>query len=157
MAKDLRWAFHNRLTSTITWSILGDMVYFNVLGQHFLVLGSLQRTTDLFENRSLNYSDRMRLPMLVELCVLDSFTSQPFKLFLFVPEWGGISPSLFCHTAQHGRNTGAHFESFSITMRCPNTNLFKSERSTRFCVDYLTHLAISSATFDSKRHAYAFF
>ena len=55
------------------------MVYFNVLGQHFLVLGSLQRTTDLFENRSLNYSDRMRLPMLVELCVLDSFTSHPFK------------------------------------------------------------------------------
>ena len=61
--------------------ILGDMMYFNVLGQPFLVLGSLQRTTDLFEKRSSNYSDRMRLPMLVELCVLYSFTSQPFKLF----------------------------------------------------------------------------
>ena len=55
---------------------IGDMVYFNVLGQHFLILSSLQRTTDLFEKRSLNYSDRMRLPMLLELCVLYSFASQ---------------------------------------------------------------------------------
>ena len=49
------------------------MIYFNVLGQHFLILGSYERTTDLFEKRSSNYSDRMRLPMLVELYVLDSF------------------------------------------------------------------------------------
>ena len=45
----------------------GDMIYFNVLGQHFLILSSLKRTTDLFEKRSSNYSDRPRLPMLVEL------------------------------------------------------------------------------------------
>ena len=102
-----------------TWTgHLGDMVYFNVLGQDFLILGSLQRTTDLFEKRSSNYSDRMRLPMLVELCVLYSFASQLFKLFLFIPEWSGISPSLFFHMVQHGRNTGAHFKSFSTTMRC---------------------------------------
>ena len=119
-----------------TWTgHLGDMVYFNVLGQDFLILGSLQRTTDLFEKRSLNYSDRMRLPMMVELCVLHSFTSELFKLFLPVPEWSGILPSLFFHTVQHGRNTGVHFKSFSTTMRCSNTNLFKSERSTLFCVD----------------------
>ena len=47
----------------------GDMIYFNVLGQNFLILCSLERTTDLFEKRSSNYSDRMRLPMLVELYV----------------------------------------------------------------------------------------
>ena len=51
----------------------GDMIYFNVLGQHFLVLGSLRRTNDLFEKRSSNYSDRMRMPMVMELYVLDSF------------------------------------------------------------------------------------
>ena len=48
-------------------------MYFNVLGKHFLVLGSLERTSDLFDKRSANYSDRMRLPMLGELYVLDSF------------------------------------------------------------------------------------
>ncbi|KAF8815532.1 cytochrome P450 [Phlegmacium glaucopus] len=49
----------------------GDMVYFNVLGQHFLVLGSKERTTDLFEKRSSNYSDRLRSPMLVDLMKSD--------------------------------------------------------------------------------------
>ena len=90
MAKDLRYyVFCNRLASTRMNNLafyIGDMVYFNVLGQDFLILGSLQRTTDLFEKRSLNYSDRMRLPMLVELCVLYFFASELFKLFLPVPE-----------------------------------------------------------------------
>ena len=45
------------------------MVYFKVLGQHFVILSSLERTTDLFEKRSSNYSDRPRLPMLVELYI----------------------------------------------------------------------------------------
>jgi hypothetical protein len=49
--------------------VLGDMIYLNVLGQHFLILGSLQRITDLLEKRSSNYSDRMRMPMAVELYV----------------------------------------------------------------------------------------
>ena len=48
------------------------MIYFNVLGQHYLILCSLERTADLLEKRSSNYSDRMRLPMLVELYVSDS-------------------------------------------------------------------------------------
>ena len=63
----------------------------NVLGQHFLILASLQRTTDLFEKRSLNYSDRTRLPVMVELCVLDSFTlTTTFQTFfnLFQNEVG---------------------------------------------------------------------
>ena len=51
---------------------IGDMIYFNVLGHNFLILGSFERTTDLFEKRSSNYSDRMRLPMMVELYVSDS-------------------------------------------------------------------------------------
>ena len=48
---------------------LGDMIYFKVLGHHFLILSSFERTTDLLEKRSSNYSDRMRLPMLLELYV----------------------------------------------------------------------------------------
>lgn len=44
----------------------GDMVYFEVLGQPFLVLGSLRRTGDLFDKRSSKYSDRPPTPMTVE-------------------------------------------------------------------------------------------
>jgi hypothetical protein len=53
------------------------MIYFNVLGQHFLILGSFERTTDVFEKRSSNYSDRMRLPMMVDLYVSDSLNLRP--------------------------------------------------------------------------------
>ncbi|KXN92110.1 O-methylsterigmatocystin oxidoreductase [Leucoagaricus sp. SymC.cos] len=45
----------------------GDMVYFEVMGQPFLILGSLKRTTELFDKRSNKYSDRPRFPMLVEM------------------------------------------------------------------------------------------
>ncbi|KAH9487255.1 Cytochrome P450 monooxygenase COX2 [Psilocybe cubensis] len=45
----------------------GDMIYIEVLGQSLLILGSLQRATDLLDKRSSNYSDRMRMPMVLEL------------------------------------------------------------------------------------------
>ena len=51
---------------------IGDMVYFHVLGRDFLVLGSLERTTDLLEKRSSNYSDRPPLPMVLGLYVSHS-------------------------------------------------------------------------------------
>lgn len=43
------------------------MIYFEVLGQRFLVLNTLERVQDLLEKRSFNYSDRMRMPMVLEL------------------------------------------------------------------------------------------
>ena len=39
---------------------VGDMIYFKVLGQHFLILCSLEQTTDLSEKRSSNYSTTMK-------------------------------------------------------------------------------------------------
>ena len=48
---------------------LGDMIYFKVFGQGFLVLGSVKRVYDIFERRSSNYSDRPRLVMLNEMFV----------------------------------------------------------------------------------------
>jgi hypothetical protein len=45
------------------------MIYFKVLGQGFLILGSMERAYDLFERRSSNYSDRPRTVMLSELFV----------------------------------------------------------------------------------------
>ena len=41
-----------------------------------------------------------------------------FQTCFVIPEWSGISPSLFFHMVQHGRNTGVHFKSFFTTMRC---------------------------------------
>uniref|UniRef100_A0A8H8CHB6 O-methylsterigmatocystin oxidoreductase n=1 Tax=Psilocybe cubensis TaxID=181762 RepID=A0A8H8CHB6_PSICU len=45
----------------------GDMIYMEVLGQPILILGSLERANDLLDKRSSNYSDRVRMPMVVEL------------------------------------------------------------------------------------------
>ncbi|XP_006457143.1 hypothetical protein AGABI2DRAFT_195996 [Agaricus bisporus var. bisporus H97] len=49
------------------FKIYGDMVYFKVFGQGFLILGSHERISDIFERRSSNYSDRPRLVMLNEM------------------------------------------------------------------------------------------
>ena len=62
--------------------ISGDMIYLNVLGQHIIILSSLEVIGDLFEKRSLNYSDRKQLIMMNELCVSHSFH---FKEFVKIP------------------------------------------------------------------------
>jgi len=43
------------------------MFYFEALGQKYLVLNSFKTANDLFEKRSSNYSDRVEMPMLVDL------------------------------------------------------------------------------------------
>ena len=68
----------------------------------------------------------------------------------FVSEWDGISTSAFCPTTCGGEDTGNHFISISTLTRCPNTGLFKDERSMLFYVDCLTHPTSFSTTFDSK-------
>ncbi|PPR01466.1 hypothetical protein CVT24_001870 [Panaeolus cyanescens] len=62
MPKGKPWLEYHEWSKTY-----GDMIYFEVLGQPFLVLGSLERANDIFEKRSSNYSDRMRMPMINEL------------------------------------------------------------------------------------------
>ncbi|EDR09884.1 uncharacterized protein LACBIDRAFT_189858 [Laccaria bicolor S238N-H82] len=44
----------------------GDIIYFEILGQPFMILGSLKRTNDIFDKRSSNYSDR-KLSSMLEL------------------------------------------------------------------------------------------
>ncbi|KXN81909.1 O-methylsterigmatocystin oxidoreductase [Leucoagaricus sp. SymC.cos] len=63
----------------------GDMVYFEVMGQPFLILGSLKRTTDLFDKRSNKYSDRPRFPMLIEMTILQDPKVYPDPEH-FIPE-----------------------------------------------------------------------
>lgn len=45
----------------------GDVLHVKVLGNHVIILESLEAVNDLFEKRSSIYSDRPRMPMLVEL------------------------------------------------------------------------------------------
>jgi len=78
MPVDMPWLVYDEWCKTY-----GDMVYFNVLGQNFVILSSLKRTADLFEKRSSNYSDRMRMPMMVELMGWDSL----FSLIPYGPWW----------------------------------------------------------------------
>ena len=49
------------------------MIYLNILGQHLVILSSLEAITDLFEKRSSTYSDRMHSTMVNELYVSHSF------------------------------------------------------------------------------------
>ncbi|KAG9220037.1 hypothetical protein CCMSSC00406_0007897 [Pleurotus cornucopiae] len=44
-----------------------DIIHFDVVGQPVIVLGSAKRCFDLFDKRSAIYSDRPRLPMILEL------------------------------------------------------------------------------------------
>ena len=54
------------------------MIYLNVLGEHFVILNSLEVITDLLEKRSSNYSDRKHMTMLNELYVSHSFFLREF-------------------------------------------------------------------------------
>ena len=59
------------------------MIYLNVLGQHIIILSSLEVIADLFEKRSSNYSDRKQLIMLNELYVLHYLHFKNFVKILF--------------------------------------------------------------------------
>jgi cytochrome P450 len=54
------------------------MIYLNVLGQHFVILSSLEVISDLFEKRSTIYSDRKQTTMLTELYVSHSFRRKEY-------------------------------------------------------------------------------
>ncbi|KAF9457428.1 cytochrome P450 [Collybia nuda] len=62
MPRERAWLVYDKW-----FKVYGDIVYFEVLGQGYLILGSSTRTSDLFEKRSGNYSDRVGMPMLIGL------------------------------------------------------------------------------------------
>lgn len=104
-------------------------MYFNVLGQGFLVLGNLNRTYDLFERRSSNYSDRPYAPLLVGMYVGSFFSQVGCPHFHLTPRqlvWnGGIAWPLF-PTDRGGVATDVFFMTFSIRMLLKSTSPFNS-------------------------------
>ena len=76
---------------------IGDMVFFKILGQP-LVLGSVERTFDLFEKRSSNYSDRPRFPMLDEMLATYS---------LFMSNHAHQKAGWITHGTWHSNSTGS--------------------------------------------------
>jgi hypothetical protein len=65
------------------------MIYLNVLGQHFVILNSLEVISDLFEKRSSNNSDRKQTTMMMELYVSShhSFHVEELVKISFDAEW----------------------------------------------------------------------
>jgi hypothetical protein len=54
----------NRSISPIDQVSLGDVIYFEALGNKFLVLNSLDAINTLLVERSANYSDRIQSPII---------------------------------------------------------------------------------------------
>ena len=63
------------------------MIYFKVLGQHFIILSSLEVITDLLEKRSSNYSDRKQMTMSGELYVSHFFRLKELIKIGIQNEW----------------------------------------------------------------------
>ena len=101
---------------------IGDMVFFKILGQP-LVLGSVERTFDLFEKRSSNYSDRPRFPMLDEMLAT-------FSLFMSnhahqKPGWNMPGTWHSLGTGSDGGATAVPFMIISIQTSSTSINHFK--------------------------------
>jgi hypothetical protein len=93
------------------------MIYFEVLGHKFLILGSLERAYDIFERRSSNYSSRPRLVMMNEMFVkFDRKMRSGFLngIFLSGPVW--ITFSRSNHTEIGGGDNVASFTTTSTPM-----------------------------------------
>lgn len=50
-------------TNSYLTTIIGDVLYFQTLGQSLVILGSYKAAFDLLEKRSSNFSDRPQTPM----------------------------------------------------------------------------------------------
>ncbi|TFK50343.1 cytochrome P450 [Heliocybe sulcata] len=56
-----------------------DIMHVDVLGQHIIILDSLQKASDFFDKKSSIYSSRSRMPMLIELMGWDwDFALMPY-------------------------------------------------------------------------------
>ena len=93
------------------------MIYLNVLGEHFVILNSLEVISDLFEKRSSNYSDRKQTTMF-ELYVSHSFhLVENFSKISIDAERIGVEAWPLCHMAYGGEDIGNHFMSISTITR----------------------------------------
>ena len=99
----------------------GDMVYFKVLGQPFLVLGSLKRINDIIlDKRSSNYSDRLIKSMLRLYAPLDpNVISEQAKL---LHRTGRVTIIRTCLTGLCGEGTAVPFT--NIFTRMPSIYIY---------------------------------
>ena len=110
----------------------GDMIFFKLLGQPFLLLGSAERAHDLFEKRSSNYSDRPRFPMFNEVSVTPSVST--VSCVYQGLGWVIHGKRLSFHTGWSGEATVAPSMSISIRKSFTSIIRFKSPRCGPFSV-----------------------
>lgn len=126
---------------------LGELVFLSALGKHILLVSSFKAANDLFEKRSLNYSDRFQSPMSFDLWVHISISIQ-FPAYLnhdrmgwdfsfahmmygrwFQPILIHMAFIIFRNgKARDGRNTGAYFINISSHPWSHPTSLCKQRR-----------------------------
>ena len=64
------------------------MIHLNVVGQHYIILNSLEVVNDLLEKRSSNNSDRKQATMMIELYVSSySFHLEELVKISFYAVW----------------------------------------------------------------------
>ncbi|KAF5309457.1 hypothetical protein D9619_012390 [Psilocybe cf. subviscida] len=79
--------------------VYGDVFSFEVLGQRIIVINSLEDAQELLEKRSANYSDRPRMPMVLELMNAEHI----FALFPYGQWW-----------KRHRRTFDEHFRANAV-------------------------------------------
>lgn len=133
--KYLLWAkqygrlFHRLKTIIVSHpSLPGKIVHLDVLGQHIVVLNSLDAVNDLFEKRSRIYSDRppfpFRLADLYARCLSHCFRSYGST----ITGSGFSSTSRLCLTEISGESTDGYFTSTSDRVHRRRSNPCKWPR-----------------------------
>lgn len=153
-AKTYGTIFCSAQPMNLTTAPPGDMIYFEVLGQRFLILNSLEKVQDLLEKRSSNYSDRARMPMVLELWVIPNdyakcqhnTSTEMLRFAVWIA--GTIWP--YYRTGLGGVDTVASSMSISMQMLSRSTSLFRDERPGSSLNACLLLRRISCITFDSE-------
>lgn len=99
----------------------GDIVYFTLLGQQMVVIGSIKAAFDLLDKKSANFSGRP-VSTVAKLFVVSSFCDACPRVLtgLFVgPAW--TRSSFSCNTVRSGVNTAGRSTYRSVSTGSPTT------------------------------------
>ena len=132
------------------WSkVYGDVFHLVAFGQHYIILNSHQACSDLFESRSMIYSDKPHSTMLCDLWVQSCNHSHPSWFEVPIPpEWIFRGSPQLCRMDLSGGNTANFFTSTSARMSLRATPQSSWLKHARCCVDSLIIPRSLGSTFD---------
>jgi hypothetical protein len=104
----------------------GGIAYIEALGNTMLILGNEEAVLDLLDRRAVNFSNRVRLNMLIDLYVLSSLSTLSMMVLIIMPmlEWALTGPSPSSPTARNGaRTVDFCITTFTATLLPPTREL----------------------------------